>query len=319
VTEHVAVYADWDDLEIDGAVGMLQAEGWEVRLIGSGDSKQVIAAAPDADALCIGYMPVTASVMDALPALKIIATSTAGYDSIDIEAASARGLWVANLPGLATEEVAVHALALMLALIRELPRFAAEVKAGTWSLVGQPPPSATTGLTLGLLGLGRIGGRVAELSAPLFTRILAHDPGVTQPPPGVELVERDELLAAAGVLSLHAPHQHGAPAALGVAELSALPRGALLVNTSRGGLVDSLALRDALDSGQISAAALDVFDVEPPPGNHPLVGHPRVLATPHAGFLSARTLRRYPEAQAENLLSWARTGRPVTPVAGPSA
>jgi phosphoglycerate dehydrogenase-like enzyme len=318
---HIAAFTDWDDLDIGPAVAILEAAAWEVRLIGSRDPDRVAELAADADALCVGYVPVTAELLDRLPSLSIIATSSAGFDTIDVEAASARGIWVANLPALATEEVAVHTLTLALSLTREIPRMTREVRCGEWSLSGQPLPRSTQEMTFGLLGLGRIGTRVAQLASGFFPRIVAHDPALdaAQTLDPVELVDRKSLLSRADVLSLHLPHRLGAPPEIDRAALDVMRPGAFLINTSRGALIDVEALLQALESGKVAGAALDVLDAEPPPAHHPLVNHPRVIVTPHAAFLSARTMRRYPQAQAENLLAWARSGRPLTPVTGLSA
>lgn len=144
----------------------------------------------------------------------------------------------------------------------------------------------------------------------------AHDPGVgaSDWPAGVQRLDRAALAARADVLSLHLPHARGAPPVLDAALLGALPAGAFVVNVSRGGLVDQDALLAALESGRLGGAALDVIDPEPSPAGHALVHHPRVLMSPHAADLSPETAVGYPREQAENVLAWQRTGRPLAPV-----
>ena len=133
-------------------------------------------------------------------------------------------------------------------------------------------------------------------------------------PAGVQRLDREALADCADVLSLHLPHARGAPPVVDAALLARLPRGACVVNVSRGELIDQDALLAALDSGRLGGAALDVVDPEPPPAGHPLVHHPRVLMSPHAAYFSPQTAVGYPRHQAANVLAWQRTGRPLTPV-----
>lgn len=312
----VAVYTDWEGLQIEAGERALRDAGWEVRRLGSTDPAAIAAGAADATALCIGYVDVSADLLERLPRLRVVATLSVGVDTIDVEAAAARGVWVSNVPAVATEDVAIHAVAMALALVRQLPRFDRDVRAGHWRVDLDEPPRRPSQLTFGLLGLGRIGRRAAGLAGGLFGAVAAHDPGVPAStwPQGVERLDLDTLVARSDVLSLHLPHERGAPALLGTSLISALPDGAVLVNVSRGGLVDQDALLAALDSGRLGGAALDVIDPEPPPPDHPLVHHPRVLMSSHAAYLSLETAVGYPREQAANVLAWQRTGRPLTPV-----
>jgi phosphoglycerate dehydrogenase-like enzyme len=221
---------------------------------------------------------------------------------------------VATIPDAAVDEVASHALALALALVRHLPWTDRDVRAGSWVLAVDDPPRVPRALTFAVLGVGRIGRRAAELAGGVFGRVAGHDPYVPAGrwPAGVERLELDELLAQADVLSLHLPLTPESQGLVDAALIARMPRGASLVNVSRGGLVDHAALLAALDAGQLAGAGLDVLDVEPPPADHPVLHHPRVLITPHAAFLSDRSLDAYPRRQAENVLAWQRTGRPLT-------
>jgi phosphoglycerate dehydrogenase-like enzyme len=248
----IAVYTDWDEIDISPGVRALERAGWEVRTVGSTDADAIAAQAGDATALCLGYATVRRELLQRLERLRIVATLSAGYDMVDVDAAAERGVWVATIPDAAVEEVASHALALALALVRHLPWTDRDVRAGGWALEVDDPPRVPCALTFAVVGLGRIGRRVAELAGGVFGRVVAHDPYVPAEdwPADVGRLERDELLARADVLSLHMPLT---PASRGLvdAELIArLPQGAILVNVSRGGLVDHAALLAALDDGR---------------------------------------------------------------------
>jgi len=312
----VAVYTDWDELDVTQGARALRDAGWDVRRLGTTNPAAIADDAADATAVCVGYALLDRPLLERLPALRVVATMSAGVDMVDVDAATERGVWVANVPAAATEEVAAHALAMALALVRHLPFMDRDVRGGHWRLRLDEPPRRPATLTLGLLGLGRIGRRTAELAHGVFGAVAAHDPGVPGNawPRDVERLELGALAARADVLSLHLPHEPDAPPLVDAALLGALPRGAFLVNVSRGALVDRAALLAALDSGRLAGAALDVLDREPPPSRDAVVHHPRVLVTPHAAFLSAETADAYPREQAANVLAWQRTGRPLTPV-----
>lgn len=312
----VAVYTDWDEMDIAPGARALEDAGWEVRTVGSTEPDSIARVAADATALCLGYAPVGRELLGRLGRLRIVATLSAGYDMVDVDAAAERGVWVATIPDAAVDEVAGHALAMALALIRHLPWADRAVRGGSWRLEVASPPRAPSTLTFGLLGLGRIGRRAADLARGVFGHVIAHDPHVPADkwPAAVGRRSRDELIARADVLSLHLALTPQSQGIVNAELLARMPRGAFLVNVSRGGLVDHAALLAALDAGHLAGAGLDVLDVEPPPADHPAIHHPRVLLTPHTAFLSDRSLDLYPRRQAENVLLWQRTGRPLSPV-----
>jgi D-3-phosphoglycerate dehydrogenase len=311
----LAVYVDTIPADRHGGPGLLEAAGFDVRDALATTPAEVLAAASDAEALLVGDSPVTAEVFAGLAQLRIVATVTVGVDHIDIAAASERGVWVANAPDTATEEVATTALAMALSLVRHLPFLDRHVRAGGWDAFATGERHRPSALALGIVGLGSIGSRLANLALPLFGRVLACDPMPARPtPPGVELVGIDDLLAASDVVSLHLPAQPGAPPLLDAAGLARMRSGAFLVNAARGSLVDTAALLDALDSGRLAGAALDVVDGEPPAPDDRIRGHPRVLVTPHAAFFSSESAADTYAAQARNVIAWRESGRPLTPV-----
>lgn len=324
MTKPIAVFTDTEDLDPEPGVRLLADAGFAVRVAGSRHADAVAAAAAGATALIVGYARVDAALLDRLPALRIVATMSAGHDMVDTAEARRRGLWVANLPDAATEEVAVHALAASLSLVRRLPQADAVVRSGGWSedFAAAELPRRASDLTLGLVGLGRIARRFAALAAPVFGRIAAHDPHADRAgwPAGVERYDDLGALAgAADVLSLHVPLTPGTRGLAGDRLLSRMRPGSFLVNVSRGGLVDAPALLAALDSGRLTGAALDVLPVEPPPADDPLRGHPRIQLSPHSAYLSDTSRRSYVCGPAENVVAWYRTGRPLTPVVDPTA
>ncbi|MGP3989331.1 C-terminal binding protein [Streptomyces sp. 3N207] len=321
MTSPLAVFTDLDDLDPTPGVTKLTEAGFDVRIADSASPDAIVRAASDAVALLVGYARIDADLLDRLPNLRILATCSAGYDMVDADAAGARGLWVCNLPDAATEEVAVHALAAALSLVRELPQADAAVRRGGWTTDLPRLPRRAGELTLGLVGMGRIATRLAELAAPIFGRVAAYDP-LSRPEQGPATVQRtdmDTLLASSDVLSLHAPLNDATRNLIGRAELDRMPVGSFLVNVARGGLVDHAALLEALGTGRLAGAALDVLPTEPPARDDPLRTHPRLLLSPHMAFLSDASRRAYVERPAENVIAWHRTGRPLTPVVTPPA
>ncbi|MFD6040206.1 C-terminal binding protein [Streptomyces koyangensis] len=313
----VAVITDTEELDPGPGMRLLADAGFEVRVAGSRDPDAVAAAAHDAVALVVGYARVDGALLDRTPQVRMVATMSAGYDMIDTAEAARRGLWVANLPDSATEDVAVHALAQALALTRRLPQADALVRAGGWSADLAEVPRRASEMTLGLVGFGRIARALARFAAPLFGRVAAHDPQAADWPEGVESLGLDALVEAADVLSLHVPSLPGTRGMVDAALLGRMRPGSMVVNVARGDLVDPGALLAALDSGRLSGAALDVFPVEPPAADDPLRSHPRLLRSPHSAFLSDASLRAYATEPARNVIAWWTTGRPRTPVVTP--
>ncbi|KUF05759.1 C-terminal binding protein [Leucobacter sp. G161] len=312
MTRPLVLFTDETDLDPAPGRALLERAGCDTMLADlpstAAAERALPAGAERAVALVVGYARIDAELLDRLPNVGFIATMSAGFDMIDRTAAEARGIWIVNLTDAATEEVAAHALTLMLALERDLRGSLAVTAAGGWTDDVTAVPRRLSGLTLGLFGFGRIAQRLAQVAAPSFARVIAHDPFVTAPVHGVELVDRDTLIGAADVLSLHLPLTADTHGAIGAQTFAAMRPGSSLVNVSRGELVDPAALAAALDSGAIRGAAVDVLHGEPPAADHPLRRDPRVLVTPHVAFLSDGSLEHYTLDPARNVLSWLRTG-----------
>jgi D-3-phosphoglycerate dehydrogenase len=247
---------------------------------------------------------VTAQVVQAGKQLKVVGRAGVGVDNIDVKAALAGGITVVNSPLAATNAVAEHTLALMLALARHIPTADASMKQQKWeksAFMG----SELCGKTLGLLGLGRIGAQVAHLAAALGMVVLAYDPliepGVIRER-GAEPVSFEEALRRSDYLSLHLPLMPATRDLLGPAQFNQMKPGARLVCAARGGVVDENALRQALDSGHLAGAALDVFANEPPPAGS-IAEHPKIIATPHVGAQTVEAQAKAGLAIAEEVIT----------------
>lgn len=321
----IAVYTDAEDIDIVAGAALLDAAGFDVRELGTVDPDAIVAGAADATALLAGYAHITANMMDALPRLRIIALISMGTDMVDVSAATARGIWVTNLPDVATEEVATHALAMLLSLIRNLPFHDASVRGGRWYAAAPVTPPRLSESTLGIVGLGHIGRKLAELARPLFGRVVGFDP-VVGADSWIERATLPDLKASADVISLHVPLTIDTENLVDDAFLAAMRPGGYLVNVSRGRLVDVASVCRALDSRQLSGFAADVFDGEPVGADNalfratgPLVSSRNVVASPHIAYLSRFTAHEYVRLQAQNVIDWSRTGAPSTPVNTPVA
>ncbi|HWT32126.1 MAG TPA: C-terminal binding protein [Microbacterium sp.] len=320
----LAVFTDTDGIDPAPGIEILVAAGFRTVRLETRDPELIVEAAQDAEALLVGYAPITAEMIAWMPRLRIIALLSMGYDNVDVPAASEAGIWVSNILGAATDEVAAHALGLALAA-RSIDRAARVTRAGGWS--HEHAPKVTTECTVGVLGLGRIGRRFAEFAAPLFAEVLGTDPMLPDDEQtrgmladaGIRRVGLDELIAASDVLSLHVPLTDETAGLVDADFLAAMPAGAVLVNVSRGGLVDEDALLAALDSGHLAGAGLDVLAVEPAASGHPFRTHPRVVLTPHVAYVSSRTGREYATRQAQNVVAVFAHGAPHTPVNRPAA
>ncbi|WP_439597729.1 hydroxyacid dehydrogenase [Falsiroseomonas sp.] len=269
------------------AVALLESAGYAVPCTSGYPSEAELLAAIAAHrpvALLHRQGIINGTVMDAAaPKLRVIARHGAGVDGIDLPAAEARGLTVTRAAGANSRSVAEHAMALMLSLLKDLPAVAQGMREGLWEKTSRMTRDVA-GVSLGLVGYGAIGSKVARLAEAFGMRIAAYDPLLPAGPlpgPGERVADLATLLARSEVLSLHCPLDASTRGMIGAAELAALPRGAILVHTARGGIVEEAALLAALDSGHIAWAGIDVFAQEPLDGASPLRGHPRILPTPH--------------------------------------
>jgi D-3-phosphoglycerate dehydrogenase len=248
---------------------------------------QLLDEGRSATVLIAGVEPYDAATLERLPALRCISRCGVGTDAIDLEAARARGITVVNTPDVPTQAVAELALAMMLALSRQLARQSDLVRRREWKRL---EAHLLSGRTVGLIGLGKIGRRVATLLKPFGVRLVATDPradATWAADNAVEIVTLARLLSLADVVSIHASSAAGSTLALGEAELASLRRGSLLVNVARGSMIDAAALERALRSGHLAGAGLDVYPEEPYSGA--LCDLPNVILTPHSATLTVET------------------------------
>lgn len=309
-----AVYLDTASADAHDGPALLEAAGFACRTAIARTPEEVIAAADGATALLIGDSPVTAEVLERLPDVRIVSTVTVGVDHIDVAEATRRGVAVAHVPDAVTEEVAVSALAMALGLLRHVNVLDRHVREGGWDPFATGPRRRVSTCTLGIVGYGRIGRRLAELAAPLFGRVVACDPVADVSSPA-EAADLATLLAESDVVSLHAPARRGQPPLIDAAAIATMRPGSFLVNVARGDLVDTAAVLAALDAGHLDGAALDVLAGEPPAPDAPERRHPRAVVTPHAAFWSVDAEAEAYRHQARNVIEWHTNGRPLTPVA----
>lgn len=298
------------DCDLPGAAAeqTLAAAGHAAVRAASTAADDIIEAGKDATALIVQWAPITADVLDALPHVRFISRLGIGYDMIDVDAATARGIAVANTPNYCIEEVASHTVAMIMALSRGLLDYDRAVRAGTWSAVAARPmaarPSTTT---VSVIGFGSIGSMVARNCAAMGFNVLVVDPFLPHDrirAAGFEPVSRQDALDRADILTLHVPLTANTRHMLDATALATMKPGSIVVNTCRGPLIDEDALAESLQSGHIGAAGLDVFVKEPLDENSPLRAVDGLLLTPHAAWYSPEALLDLPEHAANNVVEF---------------
>lgn len=312
VTDHV-----FPDLAIETAE--LAKAGAQVFQLPECTEDTIIRHGRDADALMVGYAKITRRIIESLQRCKVIVRYGIGVDNVDLSAATEKGIPVANVPDYCVHEVADHTLALILACTRKIIPLNSMVKAGGWDYKPFRPMFRLRGRTLGLLGFGKIAQAVAARAGAFGFEVLAYDPYIDRRVAlsmGVRLVSLAELLESADVLSVHAPLTPQTQGMLGRNEFARMKQGVCIVNTSRGGIIDEEALLDALASGRVGCAALDVLSSEPPVTQYKLIHLDNVVVTPHCAFYSeeAMTELRVKAAQeVERALAGMRVCHVVNP------
>lgn len=300
------------------AVALIEAAGATLHYMDpypSAAAVEALAAAVQPVAILSRQGPVTAAVMDAAPGLRIVARHGVGVDDVDVIEAQRRGILVTRAPGSNTQAVAEHTLALMLALVKDLPKLSAEVAGGAWRGAATRVRDVA-GLRLGLVGCGAIGQAAARLALAFGMEVAAFDPAQSDArsdEPGIPHVATlPGLLARSDVLSLHLPLLPETRHVIGATEFAILPHDAIVLNTARGGLIDEVALLAALESGHLAGAGLDVFEDEPPAPGYALRRHPRVICTPHVAGVTDGSLVAMGVMAAECIVAVLRS-QPMPP------
>lgn len=313
------VVTDHDYAGLDPEEAVLGPLGVELVDARCQSEDELVAACADADAILNQYLRLTPRVFAALRRCRVVVRYGVGYDNVDLDAATAAGVPVCNVPDYGVEEVSDHAIALLLALARKVVLLDRRVRAGVWDVQQAKPVHRLAGRTLGVVGLGRIGSAVARKAQGLGLRVIAWDP--YRPADyfaerGVEPVALDQLLERSDFVSVHTPLNDETRGLIGAAELGRMQPGAFLINTARGAIVDERALVEALRSGRLGGAALDVLEREPIPAGHPLLGFDNCILTPHAAWFSAESFVSLKTLAAEEVARALR-GEPLSNVVNP--
>ena len=308
--------------EADAVVGngvtfdVLRSLG-DVRIYGLTSPEELPVRIADADIVLCNKVLMTAEVMAAAPKLKYIGLCATGYNNVDLAYARQHGITVCNVPGYSTDAVAQHTFAFILAHYNRVADYHATVAAGDW--VRSPvfsyfpmPIAELAGKVIGIVGYGAIGRRVADIAKAFGMSVLVY----TRRPcgdPTVEQVPLDALLSRADIVTLHCPLNEQSAGMMDAAAFARMKEGALFINTARGPLVDESALREALDSGHLGGAGLDVLEIEPMAADCPLYGAPRCLITPHVAWAGRETRERLVAQVADNVRAFLN-GTPINTV-----
>lgn len=281
---------------------------------------EALAVVPEAAAVMVTTQPVGAELLGLLGKCQIVTRVGTGVDAIDAETAAARGVWVTNVPDYSIDEVSSHALALLMALQRNLRGHVAAARAGDWKYQSVSPIRRLSELTLGVLGYGRIGSAMGRKGAGVGLRVIAHDPYLPDErvrEGGAVPVDFDTLLRESDYLSLHVPLTPETRGLINASALAKMKPTAYVVNTARGEVIDIPALVTAVQSGKLAGAGIDVLPTEPPDADDPVLHEPGILVTPHVAWASEQAKVDVRRRGAEDVLRVLRGERPKYPVNEP--
>lgn len=307
------VITDIDHASVDVEREVAAARGVDLTVAQCRTEEDVIEAGAGAHGLIVQYAPITRKVFEALPELRAVGRYGVGVDTIDVPAATEHGVLVTNVPDYGTEEVSDHAISLALSAARGITHLDRTVRGGDYSLEPAQPLFRLRDRVFAVVGLGNIGAATARKAKGVGFRVIGSDPALTtgsMTAEGVEVADFEDLLARADIISLHAPLTRGTHHLIGADALSTMQCRTILVNTSRGPLVDTAALVEALSEGRIGGAALDVFEEEPLPDDSTLRELANVILTPHAAWYSEESYVELKRRVIENVAD-ACAGEPV--------
>ncbi|HEY6254531.1 MAG TPA: C-terminal binding protein [Xanthobacteraceae bacterium] len=302
---------------LDPAMAALARVDPQIRMAKSVAAEDILAVARDADAILVTYAKLPGELLRVLTRCKVIGRFGLGVDNIDVKTAAELGIVVTYVPDYCMQEVSDHAMALLLALARKIPLSNKLVQAGRWEMPAVVPLRRLAGQVLGLIGFGNIPRAVAPKAKAFGLEVIAHDPYAAKgafAACGVEPVSFEALLARSDFISVHAPLTSATRGLLNAAAFAQMKKGAAIVNTARGPLIDEPALLAALDSGQLGGAALDVVVSEPLPKDSPLIGRDNVILTPHTAFYSVEALDELQSKCAADVARVLSGEPPVYPV-----
>jgi D-3-phosphoglycerate dehydrogenase / 2-oxoglutarate reductase len=302
---------------LDPALAALKRVDPELRMAKSAAADDILAVARDADAVLVTYAKLSGDLLRQLKRCKAIGRFGLGVDNIDVAAAKQCGITVTYVPDYCMREVSDHAMALLLALARKVVFSNNLVQAGRWEMPAVVPIRRLEGEVLGLVGFGNIPRQLTPKAQAFGLRVITHDPYIAPDvlaKAGVEGVSFDDLLARADFVSIHVPLLPATRGLFNAAAFAKMKRGASLINTARGPLVDEAALIAALDSGQVGAAALDVVATEPLAKDSALLGRANVILTPHTAFYSVEALEELQTKCASDVARVLSGEKPIYPV-----
>ena len=307
------VITDCDHADIAAEEAVAMKHGAELVLSRCHTEDDVIEAASGADGILVQYAPITERVLSALPRLRAIGRYGVGVDTVDVEAASRHNVAVCNVPDYGTEDVSDHAIALALTLSRKIAHFDRRVRRGESRLAPAEPIHRFSSMTFGVIGMGLIGSATARKARGLGFKVIGHDrlaEAGDSNADGIPCVSLEELYAVSDVVSLHLPLAADTHHLIDAHALARFRDGALLINTSRGGIVDTEAVVEALSSGKLRGAGLDVFEQEPLPFDHPLAQLENTVLTPHVAWYSAESYNELKRRTIENVVEYCAGRRP---------
>jgi len=295
------VITDCDHGDIEEEKKLFPRIGAELVSVQVEEEEDLIRVCKDADGILNQYSLLTRRVLEALPRCKVIARYGVGVDSIDLQAATDLGIVVANVPDYCVDEVALQAVTLLMALIRQTVFFDQKIKSGHWDFRQGAPIHRIRAKTMGLVGCGRIGMEVARIVSALGMRVIVFDPYIQKAGAAVEWVDLDTLLKEADFISIHCPLNESTRHLIGENAFRKMRKKPLIVNTSRGPIVDERALVEALKNGLVSGAGLDVMEKEPPDPGSPLLKMDQVILSPHMSFYSEESIKELKRRTAEGV------------------
>jgi D-3-phosphoglycerate dehydrogenase len=301
------VMTDFTEPGHDIEAEVFAVSGLDIELVGAEESRErgLAATTAGADALLVQFATIDAALIQTLTSCRVISRYGIGVDMVDLDAAGAAGIPVANVPDFCIDEVSTQTVGFLIDLNRRTIELDRHVHAGQWGRSAPPvaPPRRLAGQTLGIVGLGAIGREVARKAQALGLRVLATDPyAAADQVPGISLVPLPDLLARSDYVTLHCPLTDATRGLVGTAELATMKPGAYLLNLSRGPVVQQDALVEALRSGRIAGAALDVLTTEPPGADDPVLALDNVIITPHSSSWSLESGRQLRHDAAQNVV-----------------
>ena len=263
--------------------------------------EDLIRTCKEADGLLNQYALLTRKVLENLPKCKVVARYGVGVDSVDLRAATDLGIIVANVPDYCMDEVANQTISMILTLVRKTAFFDQKVKSGQWDFHLGIPIHRTKGKIMGLIGCGKIGFEVAKRISAFGVRVIAFDPYLEKAHEGIELTDLDTVLKESDFISIHCPLNDSTRHLIGEGTFKKMEKKPLLINTSRGPIINEKALIQALEQGQLSGAGLDVLEKEPPDPQNPLLKMENVILSPHVGFYSEESISELKRRTAESV------------------